>query len=116
MNERIQELANQAEEVVFYSPSTGKETKQLNLEKFAELIVRELVSKFEVEGNSDYIYHNEANNWGVITIRHFVDGDPKQMCGEEVQAEYTDKICGTGRYRLNEKFVEHLMKEYFGVE
>ena len=41
MNERIKELAEKAEEVVFYSPSTGKETKEVNLEKFAELIVRE---------------------------------------------------------------------------
>ena len=41
MNERIKELAEKAEEVVFYSPSTGKETKEVNLEKFAELIVEE---------------------------------------------------------------------------
>ena len=44
MNERIKELAEKAEEVVFYSPSTGKETKEVNLEKFAELIVRECMS------------------------------------------------------------------------
>jgi hypothetical protein len=44
MNERVKELAEKAEEVVFYSPSTGKETKELNLEKFAELIVRECLS------------------------------------------------------------------------
>jgi len=41
MNERIKELIKQAEEVVFNSPGTGRETKQFNKEKFAELIVQE---------------------------------------------------------------------------
>ena len=35
------------------------------------------------------------------------------MCGEEVQAEYVDGIRGTGRYKLNERFVEYLMKRHF---
>ena len=41
MNDRIKELAEKAEEVVFYSPSTGKETKEVNLERFAELLLQE---------------------------------------------------------------------------
>ena len=41
MNERIRELAEQAEEIVFHSPSTGRTTKQLNIEKFAKLIALE---------------------------------------------------------------------------
>ncbi len=47
MNERIRELAEQAEETYTYkdfSPNGGEVTKQsktVNLEKFAELIVRE---------------------------------------------------------------------------
>jgi hypothetical protein len=44
MNERIKELAEKAEEVVFYSPSTGKETKEVNLEKFAEMLIQECLS------------------------------------------------------------------------
>ena len=43
MNERIQELAEKAKDVVFFSPSMNHTTKQLNLEKFAELIVRECI-------------------------------------------------------------------------
>lgn len=39
MNGIIKRLAEQAEEIVFHSPSTGQTTKQLNVEKFAELII-----------------------------------------------------------------------------
>jgi endonuclease IV len=55
MNERIKELAEKAEEVVFYSPSTGKETKEVNLEKFAELIVRECAELLKKESEEYYI-------------------------------------------------------------
>lgn len=41
MNNRICELKEAAMEVTFSSPSTGREQKQLNVDKFAELIVRE---------------------------------------------------------------------------
>jgi hypothetical protein len=41
MNELVRELAEKSVEVVFYNTSTGKETKELNLEKFAELIIKE---------------------------------------------------------------------------
>ena len=41
MNERIKEIAEKSVEVVFYNSRTGKETKELNLEKFAELIIKE---------------------------------------------------------------------------
>lgn len=47
MNERIKGLAEQAEEVVFYSPGSGRETKQFNKEKFAELIVQECIDSME---------------------------------------------------------------------
>ena len=43
MNERIRELKEAAMEVTFSSPSTGREQKQLNVDKFAELIVRECI-------------------------------------------------------------------------
>ena len=41
MNDLIKEIAEKSVEVVFYNTSTGKETKELNLEKFAELIIKE---------------------------------------------------------------------------
>ena len=53
MNERIKELAEKAEEVVFYSPSTGKETKEVNLEKFAEMLIQECLSILK-ESQEDY--------------------------------------------------------------
>jgi hypothetical protein len=120
MNERIKELAEQAgfeitpwrDELL---PCVHQEGPiDIELEKFAELIVRELVSQLEVEG-SDF-YYNKNNNYGVITVKYFVSGDSNQMCGEEVQAEFHNGVRGTGRYRLNEKFVEHLMKQNFGVK
>jgi hypothetical protein len=65
MNERIKELAEKAEEVVFYSPSTGKETKEVNLEKFAELIVTKcavIATRCESNGNK---------NIGAEILEHF---------------------------------------------
>ncbi len=121
MNERIQKLAAKAvtrfdrDMVGSMEPAdSGRWVPFDNMEKFAELIVRELVSQLEVEG-SDF-YYNKNNNYGVITVKYFVSGDSNQMCGEEVQAEFHNEVKGTGRYRLNEKFVEHLMKQNFGVK
>jgi len=53
MNERIRELAEQAAEVVFSSPSTGRTTKQINLEKFAELVWKEAYESGYDAGCSD---------------------------------------------------------------
>jgi hypothetical protein len=78
------------------------------------LIVREVVSKMEVEG-SDF-YYNKPNNYGAITVKFFVGGDAKQMTGEEIRSQYHGGIRGTGRYKLNDKFVEHLMNQHFGVK
>ena len=119
MNERIKELAAQVEKYISTTNFEGMPEDEMTYDeifqkKFAELIVRELVSKLEVEG-SDF-YYNKNNNCGVITVKYFVSGDSNQMCGEEVQAEFHNGVRGTGRYRLNEKFVEHLMKQHFGVE
>lgn len=47
MNKRICELKEAAMEVTFSSPSTGREQKQLNVDKFAELIVRECAAWLE---------------------------------------------------------------------
>lgn len=48
--ERIRELKEAATEVVFFSPSTEREQKEFNIEKFAELIVRECMSMCEETG------------------------------------------------------------------
>jgi len=117
MSERIKELAEQAGVTGNFAAGTEYATPiplSNELKKFAELIVRELVSQLEVEG-SDF-YYNKNNNYGVITVKYFVSGDSNQMCGEEVQAEFHNGVRGTGRYRLNEKFVEHLMKQNFGFK
>jgi len=106
MNERIQELAERC----YHRYSEHN----IDLEKFAELIVREVVSKMAVEGSN--FYYNEPNNYGAITVRFFVEGDPNLMAGEEINAQYHDGIRGTGRYKLNDKFVKHLMKQHFGVK
>ena len=114
MNKRIRELADEAtrkydrlgNDIPFAQP---------DLEKFAELIVRELVSKLEVDGCE--FYYNESNNWGCITVKYFVDGDPDRMRGEEKRAKFWGgEVRGTGYYHLNEQFVQHLMEQHFGVE
>ena len=110
MNERIQELMKQAME-----PSglegLGGSYMELNPEKFAKLILGELVSKMEVEGGD--FYHNESNDYGCVTVKFFTGaGDPwHSMRGEETKAKYVNGVIrGTGRYRLNEKFVEYLLE------
>ena len=86
--------------------------------KFAELVLKELVSGLTVEG-SDF-YHNTANNYGCISVDHYVPGDPNNMCGEEEQGRFIqggiEVRRGTGRYKLNDQFVAYLMKQHFGVE
>ena len=52
MNERINELAEQAKEVVFSAPMTGREISQVDLGKFAELIIRECANICELDGQS----------------------------------------------------------------
>ena len=130
MNERIRKLYEQAHEskpVIALDPLTGQPVhctghngkpmyhRELNLEKFAELIVRELVSQLKVEGCE--FYYNEVNNYGCITVKYFVGGDPARMRGEEEQAKFWGgEVRGTGYYHLNEQFVQHLMEQHFGVE
>jgi hypothetical protein len=118
MNKRLQELIEQAGFKVYEggtvgTPQFGDHIKDGVIEKFAELIVRELVANIQVEG-SDF-YHNEFNDYGCITVEYFVPGNAHLMRGEEVQAEFVGGVIkGTGRFRLNERFVEHLMKRHFG--
>ena len=119
MNERIQQLAEQAGittnlDTDFFEKDANKWVDYF-AEKFAELIVRELVSKLEVDGGE--FYYNKSNNWGRITVKYFVDGDPDRMRGEEKQAKFWGgEVRGTGYYHLNEQFVQHLMEQHFGVE
>jgi len=55
MNERLQELAEQAEE---WNEDGGKNKYKVNLEKFAELIVQECVQT--LLDNSPELFTNEA--------------------------------------------------------
>ena len=47
MNERIKELAEQAQKVVGYTDGGYTEIKALDQEKFAELIIRECITQCE---------------------------------------------------------------------
>lgn len=115
MNKLILELSKQADEYADSLGLGGDEWRDAQNKKFVELIVRELVSKLEVEGSD--VWHNQSNDWGAIKIKHFVDGDPNQMLGEEVMAQYANgTVKGSGRYRLNDRFAQHLMKQCFGDE
>lgn len=115
MNEKIKNLVEQCTTVEHgvIQPRSRGDVYHFDKEKFAELIVRELVANIQVEG-SDF-YHNEFNDYGCITVEYFVPGNAHLMRGEEVQAEFVGGVIkGTGRFRLNERFVEHLMKRHFG--
>ena len=118
MNNRIFELAKQADLIQWDTLPSGARTPDyesvVKAKKFAESVIRELVSArctFRVEPSVDGFYYNKFNDYGCITVKFFVDGDPFLMAGEEINA-------GThySTYRLNERFVKHLMKETFGVE
>lgn len=71
MNKRICELKEAAMEVTFSSPSTGREQKQLNVDKFAELIVRECMSLMKEE--KDY-YDNPST---YETEKYYIRMDAK---------------------------------------
>jgi hypothetical protein len=118
MNERIQELKTQAwDYACSHIPPNAlgqKNHEDYFAEKFAELIVRELVSTMSVEG-SDF-YYNEPNKYGCVTVQFFVPGDARLMRGEEIQGQFRDGVRGTGRFKLTERFVEHLMNRHFGDE
>jgi hypothetical protein len=49
-------------------------------------------------------------------VQFFVPGDARLMRGEEIQGQFQDGVRGTGRYKLTERFVEHLMNRHFGDE
>jgi len=72
MNKRIRELAEQAEEVVFYSPGTGRETKQFNKEKFAKLIIQECLAEC-----------SEFESWYNATPKQISDNIKKHFGVEE---------------------------------
>lgn len=111
MNKRIQELAKQAG-AEFYegfagSPKVVQFTEE-DFKKFAELIVKESVSKIEVE--SCDLWYNETNNYGCVKVRFFVGGNPERMRGEEIVRKYVNGMRPSGFYRLNDEFVKYLME------
>ena len=60
MNERIRELALQAQKVVGYTDGGYTEIKALDQEKFAELIVRECIQAVKNVGGYNEDYHMNA--------------------------------------------------------
>jgi hypothetical protein len=76
MNERIRELALQAQKVVGYTDGGYTEIKALDQEKFAELIVRECIGILETEIELVKGYKSTACNdfdvrWHKGKIEHF---------------------------------------------
>lgn len=88
--ERIRELKEAATEVVFFSPSTEREQKEFNIEKFAELIVRECMSMCE-ETQAAYLKKCKASY------------------------DFTDKNIYAEGERASD-IIKHKIKKHFGVE
>lgn len=110
MTSKIDELAELA--TVWTDGDFGMQLRGgVDLEKFAELIVREIVNTMEVEASE--FYYNEPNDYGAVTVTFFTgSGDPwNNIRGEETQAQFHDGYRGTGRYKLNDNFVKYLMEK-----
>jgi hypothetical protein len=71
-------------------------------------VIAALFSEISVEG-CDF-YHNEANDYGSVDAKIYVKGNPWRLyAGTEQTARYRGgKVAGTGRYFVNEAFVELL--------
>jgi len=122
MNKRIKELMTEAGmkyKLDSSTPHFGEDgsiyLEEMNVydtfdpEKFAELLVQDIVSKMEVDGSE--FYYNEPNDYGCVTVKFFMGpGHPwHTMRGEEVQADYANGRRGTGRYLLNKNFATYLL-------
>jgi len=88
--ERIRELKEAATEVVFFSPSTGREQKEFNIEKFADLIIEECVNLMENQREHYY----------------------SKVLGQQ-SAEHYDRVISKG-----DAFDEaaNIIRKHFGVE
>jgi hypothetical protein len=73
-----------------------------------EKVVAALFSELSIEG-CDFRY-NEANDYGSVTAKIYVKGDPwKQYAGEERTARFRHgEVRGTGSYFVNKAFVQML--------
>lgn len=84
------------------------------MSQFDRATVRAMLDLFQPE-YSDF-WHNAPNDYGVITLDlHSGKGDPAKFRGEEVQGTFYDRegkesVRGTGRYRLNDKAVDRVLK------
>ncbi len=90
MNERIRELAEQAQQYAEYTTPQGLEWLPAFQEKFAELIVRECMAMC-VNVSADYLKHRKAAD----------DFRDKNIYAEG------EAVCDILRYK---------MKKHFGVE
>ena len=72
MNERIRELAEQC--TVSCIDGRGVELNEIDVEKFAELIVRECMEQVEQAKNSPFVSLDDAKR-----MSHFVDVTTKKI-------------------------------------
>jgi hypothetical protein len=70
-------------------------------------VLTALFKDMPVEG-CDF-YYNQANDYGSITLKLFVEGDPDKFQGDAERAKFYQRgVQETGRYFLNEACVEML--------
>jgi hypothetical protein len=87
MNERIKELAKQAEEFSHWSNDGHTANYRINPEKFAELIVRECIAVHEDDYGVDII--------GGVLKKHFgLDSENEVEYCPRCNAEWSGTSCG----------------------
>jgi hypothetical protein len=70
MNERIKELAEQAQKVIWPAEGNVTELTDLDVEKFAELIVKECIA--QCEKNAEHPYLGAGSKLSAFNIKeHF---------------------------------------------
>lgn len=114
MNDRIKKLAEEALGTRKHVPPVWQ-FFDAELEKFAELVIKDVVNTMLVEG-CDF-YHNESNDYGVVTTKFYTgEGNPwHTMRGKEETADFFGHVVkGTGYYKLNDEFVKYMIESAFG--
>lgn len=124
MNERIKELAVLANllpnEIGPKAQTRHMKKKEEDLEKFAQLVISDIV-KTMVVCNEDF-YYDENTKLGSVKPTFYIEGAACKTMGTELTAEYYDstfneyEIRGTGWYNLNENFVKYLFDLAFNDE
>ena len=72
MNERIKELAKQAQKVIWSADGNVTELTDLDIEKFAELIIRECAEIAKLTEDDDGDDYKSGRSWaGIDILKHF---------------------------------------------